>query len=102
MANQYNLKTFPFTVKHFVKFNRELKQAKNFENLMRKKQALENAKGMAYITTYPNIEDYKNRFLIGTYATLRPFYDTEMPYIFWSDLYRFYVKLFDTDEKNSF
>jgi hypothetical protein len=90
-----DLKTFPFTSKHFVKFKRELQQAKNFEELMLKKQALKQENGMTYINTYSDAEEYKRKFLTGAYATLRPMYDTEMPYIFWSDLYRLFVKSFE-------
>src|SRR5690348_11284564 len=92
MANNYNLKTFPFTVKHFVKFKNELKQTGGFEELMFKKQALKLKGEVAYINIYNDIEEYKHKFLVGVYSTLRHFYDTEMPYIFWSDLYRLYIK----------
>ena len=95
MLKRNHLKTFPFTSKHFVKFKRELQQAKDFEKLMLKKQAIKEQDGMIYINNYNDIEEYKRKFLTGAYATLRPMYDTEMPYIFWSDLYRLFVKSFD-------
>ena len=81
-----NIKTFPFTKEHIKEFKRELKLAGGFDELMLKKQAIQRKMGMKYIGLYKDIENYKDKFLTGVYKSLRPMYDTEMPYIFWSDL----------------
>jgi len=82
-----NLKIFPFSGKHLEKFRKELDQAGNFDNLMLKKGALKRQGGMKYICLIKDIQEYKRRHLKGIYATLWPMYDTEMPYVFWSNMY---------------
>ena len=79
-------KIFPFSDAHLIKFKTELTQAGCFDLLMLKKKALKSKKGIKYISLYYDIEMYKRNFLIGVYESLRPFYDTEMPYVFWSDM----------------
>lgn len=76
-----------FNPKHLVKFKREMRRAGGFDELMRKKLALETKDGMTFISKHKNIEEYKQKFLIGAYATLRPYYKTEIPYTFWSKLF---------------
>ena len=88
-----NLHTFPFRYEHFRKFSYELKSAGSFDALMLKKQALKRQSGMKYITLYYNKEEYKRKFLTGAYLSLRPMYDTEMPYLFWSDLQAMLLKM---------
>lgn len=87
-----NSKYFPFTSAHFEKFRKELNKAGSFDALMFKKQALKRYRGMKYIALYNDIEKYKEKHLTGVYKTLRPMYDTEMPYIFWSELYESLLK----------
>ena len=86
MITQQNIKTFPFTEKHFEKFRRELIKAGNFDNLMLKKNALKRIRGMKHICLYQDIDGYRKKHLKGVYRTLRETYDTEMPYVFWSNL----------------
>jgi len=85
--NSPNLKTFPFTEKHFQKFRKELNKAGSFDSLMLKKGALKRQGGMKYICLINDIQEYKRRHLKGIYATLWNMYDTEMPYVFWSNMY---------------
>jgi hypothetical protein len=82
-----NDKTFPFTKEHIKEFKRELKEAGGFHELMFKKHAIQRKMGMKYIWLYRDIENYKKEFLVGVYESLRPMYDTEMPYVFWSALH---------------
>ncbi len=84
--------TFPFTHHHFKKFRYELKAAGSFDALMLKKQALKRQGGIKYIALYYDKEAYKRKFLTGAYMNLRPMYDTEMPYVFWSDLHAMLLK----------
>src|SRR5690349_3398209 len=86
------LQNYPFTSKHIIKFKRELFRAGDFDSLMRKKLALKQEQDKPLITRYDNIEGYKMKFLIGVYATLRPYYNTEIPYVFWSKLYELLQK----------
>jgi hypothetical protein len=54
---------------------------------MFQKKALEKRMGMKYICQYRNIEMYRKKYLVGVYEPLKPFYDTEMPFVFWSEMY---------------
>ena len=92
MSTKTDLKLFPFSLTHLIKFRRELKKAGSFEALMVQKQALGREMGMKYIKMFNDIEEYKRKHLVGVYATLRPMYDTEMPYVFWSELHRMLLK----------
>ena len=80
-------KTFPFTYSHIRKFKKELVKAGGFIPLMFEKQAIKRRDGINYISSYLDIEDYKTKFLTGTYKSLQPFYDTETPYSFWEALF---------------
>lgn len=80
-------KTFPFTKEHIVKFKSELEKAGGFDKLMLRKKALKEKSGIQEVRVYQNIERYKRKYLLGVYESLRPMYDTEMPYVFWSALY---------------
>lgn len=92
MPTTNNIKTFPFTEKHLEKFRSELDDAGSFFNLMVKKKAMSHKMGMKHILLYNDIEKYKMKYLTGVYESLRPRYDTEMPYIFWNDLYETLLK----------
>jgi hypothetical protein len=83
----FSLKYYPFSSAQLQQFKRELNKAGGFYSLMIAKQALEERMGMKYITLYTNINRYKYQFLTGVYRSLRPMYDTSMPFIFWSDMY---------------
>ncbi len=85
-------KIFPFSDAHLAKFKIELTKAGCFDSLMLKKKALKRKKGIKYISLYYDIEMYKRNFLTGVYVSLRQFYDTEMPYVFWSDMYEALLK----------
>ena len=82
-----NPRYFPFNRDQLNHFNMELKQAGGFHKLMFQKKALCSRMGMKYICQYHDQEKYRNKYLTGVYEPLRPFYDTEMPFIFWSELY---------------
>jgi hypothetical protein len=82
-----NDKTFPFTKEHIATFKKEINEAGSFNALMFRKSALQRKKGMMFIRNYRNIEKYKSNFLTEVYESLRPMYDTEIPYVFWNALY---------------
>ncbi len=90
--------TFPFTETHIKKFKDELEKAGGFEELMLKKLALKKEKGMTFVATFDDIETYKRTFLTGIYESLQPFYDEEMPYVFWSLFYEALQKREDETE----
>lgn len=79
-----NIKIFPFTEEHLKRFRKEMDKAGGFDELMLEKKALSKKLEMKFIPQYHNIEEYKEKFLTGEYESLRQFYDTEMPYVFWS------------------
>ncbi len=60
---------------------------------MIEKLALKEERGTKYIALYNDIEKYKRKYLTGVYQSLWPMYDTEMPYIFWLDLYEMLLHL---------
>jgi len=68
-------------------FAKELNEAGGFDDLMLKKKAIERIDGRTVITTYNNIEKYKESFLTGRYKSLRPVYNTKVPYSFWCQFY---------------
>ncbi len=80
-------KTFPFSFEQISFFRNEIEVAGGFHALMLQKKALDHRMGMKYICIYKNIEGYRKRFLQGIYTPLQPFYETEMPFVFWSELY---------------
>jgi phage-related protein len=88
-----NLEIFPFDAAHLKTFRKELDKAGNFHELMIQKGALEIKNGMKYIKKNYDIEGYKRKFLKGAYKTLRDMYDTDMPFIFWSDLHDLLLKI---------
>ena len=68
-------------------FAKELEEAGGFDELMIKKKAIEKNEGKIYTFTYNDIEKYKETHLIGIYEKLRPYFNTKVPYAFWSQLY---------------
>ncbi len=76
---------YPFTVKQLMVFEEEIKEAGNFENLMRQKQALQ-CKGGIWAIAMQDIEHYKDKYLIGIYKPLREHYNAETPYTFWTNM----------------
>ena len=92
-----NTKTFPFTEDHLNKLREELDDAGSYFNLMLRKKAISRKLGMKHITLYNDIEKYKRKYLTGVYESLHPYYETEMPYIFWSAMYEMLLK---TEQEN--
>lgn len=80
-------KTYPYTFDQLKYFKKEIEEAGGVDELMFKKGALKEHNGMRMITTYKDIEGYKEKHLIGVYKSLRNNYNTEVPYVFWSKLY---------------
>lgn len=76
-----------FSKIHLLLFEKELKEAGGFDELMIIKKALERKDGRSYILSYPNAKEYKKQYLTGRYRNLRPFFNTNVPYSFWSQLY---------------
>ena len=68
-------------------FAKELEEAGGFDELMIKKKAIEKNEGKIYTFTYNDIEKYKETHLIRVYEKLRPYFNTKVPYAFWSQLY---------------
>jgi hypothetical protein len=79
-----SIKISPSVLSFFVK---ELKEAGGFDELMISKKALERIDERSTIIKYPNAKDYREKYLIGKYRPLRPYYKTKVPYSFWSQLY---------------
>lgn len=91
----FNNKTllFPFTEKQLNHFGNELIIAGSFHKLMFEKHALERIRGMKFIRSYRNKYLYRNRYLSGIYQNLKPFYDTEIPFVFWSAMYESFQRM---------
>lgn len=68
-------------------FTKEVKEAGGFHELMILKKALERIDERSIIITYPNAKDYREKYLTGKYRSLRPYFNTKVPYSFWSQLY---------------
>jgi len=79
--------SFPFTEVQLLHFRKELKRFGGFHGFLFQKKALDKRMGMKYMCQYRNIEMYRHKYLVGIYEPLRPFYDTEMPFVFWSEMY---------------
>jgi len=80
------MKTFPFTKMQIDQFRKEMQKAGGFYQLMYDKEAITIKRNAKWITSYTDIENYKLKYLIEVYETLRPFYDTEIPFLFWNAL----------------
>jgi hypothetical protein len=76
-----------FTMNHLLTLRNEIDLAGSFHQLMLQKKAISKNFGMQFIRLYNNIEKYKRKFLIGSYESLQSIYDTEMPYLFWNEMY---------------
>jgi hypothetical protein len=68
-------------------FSKELVEAGGFDELMISKRALERIDGHSYIVSCQNIDGYKEEYLAGKYRPLRPYFNTKIPYAFWTQLY---------------
>lgn len=68
-------------------FTKELKDAGGFDELMILKKAMERIDDRSVIINYPNVKEYREKYLTGKYRHLRPYYKTKVPYSFWSQLY---------------
>jgi hypothetical protein len=68
-------------------FAKELNEADGFDELMIQKKAFERIDGSTFIITHNNIQEYKEKFLTEKYKPLRPYFNTKIPYSFWSQLY---------------
>jgi hypothetical protein len=68
-------------------FAKEIQEAGGFDELMITKKAIVRSDGRTEIFTYKNIPMYRATHLIGVYKSLRPFFNTKVPYSFWSQLY---------------
>lgn len=79
-----SIQIMPSALSFFVQ---ELKEAGGFDELMILKKALERIDERSVILTYPNAKDYREKYLTGLYRPLRPYYNTKVPYSFWSQLY---------------
>jgi len=77
----------PFTTKQLDHFTKEIKEAGGTDALMIQKEALKEGEQAHVIALYQDIESYKEKYLTGIYESLRPIYDTEVPYAFWGRLY---------------
>jgi hypothetical protein len=86
MTKNIKNKLYNFSTVHLSLFAKELKEAGGFDELMFKKKSLGTRDSGSYILTYENIDEYKERFLTGDYESLRPRYNTKVPYSFWSQL----------------
>ena len=89
MSDDNNNLPTTYTQKQLSLFKKELKKAGGFDELMFQKKALERKDNSILIAKYPNTEkEYKEQFLIGEYESLRQIFNTEVPYVFWSKIYK--------------
>jgi hypothetical protein len=79
-------------------FTKELKEAGGFDELMILKKALERIDERSVIMTYPNAKTYREKYLTGKYKPLRPYFNTKVPYSFWSQLYIVFKRKMCTSE----
>jgi hypothetical protein len=86
-----------FTQNHLLTLRNEIDLAGGFNRLMIQKKAISRKFGMQFIRLYNNLEKYKRKFLIGSYESLQSIYDTEMPYLFWNEMYS---ELLNMEAKN--
>ena len=84
---------FPFTEKQLRHLRKEFDAAGGFHELMFQKEALERKSGMKYIAHYYDTEKYKKKYLTGEYASLQEFYDTDIPFTFWDQMFSALEKL---------
>ena len=84
---------FPFSEKQLQHMRSEIDNSGGFHELMFKKKALERKSGMKYIAHYYDTSKYKRRYLKGVYEPLQEFYDTDIPFTFWDQMYSALEKL---------
>jgi len=87
MTNNLNSKNYTYTSGQLDFFAKEIKKAEGFDELMILKKALDRKEDGYFIASYENIEEYKEKYLTGKYESLRPVFDTKVPYSFWSQLF---------------
>lgn len=87
MQNETESKPYPYTLDQLQNFKNEIKEAGGVDELMLKKKALKQNGESTLIATYKDIEGYKEKYLTGVYESLKPYYSTEVPYVFWSFMY---------------
>ena len=87
MPKFIDIDTHPFTKAQLRFFRRELEKAGGAKELMIEKEAWTKKNGSWEIGNFKNIEEYKEKYLTGVYEPLREYYNTEVPYFFWSNLY---------------
>ena len=83
----FNRKVDIYTSEHLSLFEKELKEAGAFNELMFRKNAFVRKNESIFIVIYDNIDEYREKFLIGEYESLRSVFKTKVPYTFWSKLY---------------
>jgi hypothetical protein len=83
----FKVKTYPYTFDQIKFFKKEIEDAGGVDELMFKKEALKHENETIVISTYRDIEKYKEKYLTGIYESLRSNYNTEVPYVFWSKIY---------------
>lgn len=84
---------FPFTEKQLRQMRSEIDAAGGFHELMFQKEALERKSGMKYIAHFYDTEMYKKKYLKGEYTSLQEFYDTDIPFTFWDQMFNALEKL---------
>ncbi len=87
MSKFIDTNTFPFTKAQLRFFRRELGKAESTDELMKQKEALKTDDSTTVIAIYKDQQEYKEKFLTGVYEPLREYYNTDVPYVFWSKLY---------------
>lgn len=88
MTQNNKVKLIKITKSQLSFFAEELQNAGSFDDLMIQKKAIEkDDQGKIYTFTYKDIETYKKVHLCGVYEKLRPYFNTKVPYAFWSQLY---------------
>jgi len=85
--NHFLDKIFSFTDEHLKQFEKEMDEAGGFDLLMLEKEALTDDAGTSTVAMYADKEAYKKKYLIGVYKSLRPDYDTDVPYFFWGKMF---------------
>jgi hypothetical protein len=80
-------KPYPISSIQLSFFAKELQDAGGFDELMLKKKAIERINGSTMIKKYEDIRRYKRIYINGIYKPLQPYFNTKVPYAFWSQLY---------------
>ena len=93
MSKFIDVNTSPFTKKQLRQFRKEIEKSGGTDELMIEKQALKINNGCREIAIYKDIQEYREKYLTGVYEPLREYYNTEVPYVFWSKLYEMLKKV---------